>query len=68
MHDAYEAIFPMVMRLCLKQFVVVERLFTVDDLNQSIFAFNYGTRNMRDKPNVSFTVPSLREAAWRKVS
>lgn len=62
MHDANEAMIPMVIRLCLKQFVVVEDLFNVDELNQRIFAFNYGKQNIKDKPNPRFTLASLREA------
>lgn len=62
MHDGNEGLIPMVTRLCLKQFVVIDQFFNVDELNQRVFAFRYGKQNMRDKPNIRFTVESLREA------
>ncbi|KAK3923873.1 Thymidylate kinase [Frankliniella fusca] len=62
LHDFAEGIIPMVIRLCLKEIIYVQRLFNVNDINERIFSFNYGKANQADKPNIVFTDQSLREA------
>lgn len=62
MHDGSEGVIMMLIRLCLKQFICVEQLFTAEELNQRIFAFNYGRQNYRDKPTPNFSVDSLQQA------
>ncbi|KAK3928363.1 Phosphoribosylamine--glycine ligase [Frankliniella fusca] len=61
LHDFSEGVILMIMRLCLKEFVVDRRSFDVNNLNARIFAFNYGKANQRDKPNITFEVPSLQD-------
>ncbi|KAK3911494.1 Chaperone protein DnaJ [Frankliniella fusca] len=62
MHDGPEGIIMMVIRLCLKQFVCVDNEFQVEELNQRIFAFDYGRQNSRDKPTPNFSYQSLETA------
>lgn len=62
MHDGPEGVILMLIRLCLKQFICVEQLFSVEDLNQRIDAFQYGRQNQKDKPTPNFSLDSLREA------
>lgn len=62
MHDFAEGLIPMVIRLCLKELIVVQQLVDVNALNARIFAFNYGRANHKDKPNIVFNVESLRDA------
>lgn len=62
MHDGPEGVMAMLIKLCLKQFVITEELFTVQELNERISVFNYGSQNMKDKPNIQFTDEMLRNA------
>ncbi|KAK3915772.1 Protein suppressor of silencing [Frankliniella fusca] len=62
MHDGPEGIMMMLIRLCLKRFVCIENLFGVEELNQRIFAYNYGSQNSRDRPTPNFTYESLQNA------
>ncbi|KAE8741826.1 hypothetical protein FOCC_FOCC012635 [Frankliniella occidentalis] len=62
MHDGPEGCILMLIRLCLKQFICTEGLFTVDDFNGRILAFNYGCENIQDRPTANFSVDSLQEA------
>lgn len=62
MHDGAEGVIIMLIRLCMKRFICVENRFTVQELNQRIFAFNYGKQNAKDIPAPNFSVESLREA------
>ncbi|KAK3913427.1 Cell division cycle protein 123-like protein [Frankliniella fusca] len=63
LHDFSEGIIPMLMRLCLKEFIVDQQWVDVNALNARIFAFNYGKANQRDKPNLMFDRASLQDAA-----
>lgn len=62
MHDGPEGLIMMVIRLCLQKFIVIDQLFTVEQLNERIQAYNYGSQNVRDKPTPNFTLESLQNA------
>ena len=61
-HDGPEGLIPMATRLCLKQLIIVEGLFTHVELNERILGFNYGKQNMKDRPNIQFSLESLQQA------
>lgn len=62
MHDGPEGLIMMLIRLCLRQFVCVDNLFTVEELNQRIFAYDFGRQNAKDRPQPNFTYESLQNA------
>ncbi|XP_034253527.1 uncharacterized protein LOC117652599 isoform X1 [Thrips palmi] len=62
MHDGPEGVIMMLIRLCLRKWIVTDGIFTVEQLNGRILAFDYGQQNSKDKPTPNFTLESLQNA------
>jgi hypothetical protein len=62
MHDGPEGLMMMLIRLCLRQFICIDNLFSVEELNQRIFAYDFGGQNAKDKPTPNFSYESLQNA------
>ncbi|XP_044726999.1 uncharacterized protein LOC123290764 [Chrysoperla carnea] len=61
MHDLLCGICPMILKLVLKQYVIVQRLFSVNYFNDKISAFQWGYCEMVNKPSANFTNVMLRK-------
>lgn len=62
MHDGPEGLMMMLIRLTLRQFICIDNLFTVEELNQRIFAYDFGGQNAKDRPTPNFSYESLQNA------
>jgi hypothetical protein len=51
MHDIWEGIAPYELALILHQFIYIEKYFKLNDLNNRIKIFNYGSIEQKNKPN-----------------
>lgn len=52
MHDILEGVAPLEVKLMLQQFIYVEELFTLEQLNDRIVSTDYGYTNEKNKPSV----------------
>ncbi|KAJ8683306.1 hypothetical protein QAD02_019098 [Eretmocerus hayati] len=55
MHDYLHGNCPLVIKLVLRQWIIVEERFDVDYLNEAISHFNYGYIENKNKPSANFT-------------
>lgn len=60
-HDILNGVGPMVLKLTLKQLVLVQRKFDIEFFNGRISAFNYGYVEVKNKPSANFTEAMLRK-------
>ncbi|XP_047141422.1 uncharacterized protein LOC124816322 [Hydra vulgaris] len=49
MHDIFEGVFPNVLKSVLYQLIIVDKIFTCNQLNSRLKAFRYATHEKRDK-------------------
>lgn len=52
MHDILEGVAPLEIKLMLHHFIYVEKLFTLEQLNDKITSFDYGYNNGKSKPSI----------------
>ncbi len=52
MHDILEGVAPLEVKLMLQHFIYVEKLFTLEQLNDKITSFDYGYANGKNKPSI----------------
>lgn len=58
-HDLLCGICPMVIKLVLHQYIIIQKIFSVQYFNGVISAFNYGYVERKNKPSANFTVGML---------
>ena len=51
MHDQLEGVLPLEVKLLLKKIVQVQKLITLDQINQRISSFTYGPADQKNKPS-----------------
>lgn len=51
MHDQLEGVLPLEIKMFLRQCIQVDRIITVELLNERISAFNYGPADNKNKPS-----------------
>ncbi|XP_053597691.1 uncharacterized protein LOC128668555 [Microplitis demolitor] len=61
MHDFLCGIYPMIIKLVLKEYVITQRKFTCCDFNGKITSFNWGYCEIVNKPSANFTDNMLRK-------
>lgn len=61
MHDFLCGLVPMLIKLVLYQYIIVQRLFDTTYLNAMISTFNYGYTEKKNKPSANFTETMLRK-------
>lgn len=67
MHDMSEGIIMMELRLVLNQFIVKQGLFTVEKLNTRLHSFQYGIREIKNRPSANFTLIDLKSKSSHKL-
>lgn len=60
-HDLLEGVVPLVLKLVLREYIVVRKYFTVKDLNGNISSFSYGIPDSKNKPSPNFTYDMLKK-------
>ena len=51
MHDQLEGVLPLTVKLMVKNFIQVDKYLTLEQLNQRIGAFKYGSADASNKPS-----------------
>ncbi|KAJ8675920.1 hypothetical protein QAD02_011706 [Eretmocerus hayati] len=59
MHDQLCGVCPIIIKLVLHEYVIVQRRFSTRHLNEAIKAFDYGYPESKNKPSSNFTGPML---------
>lgn len=54
-HDFLQGICPMIIKLVLKELVIVDRKFSIEYFNNRISTFDYGYVEIKNKPSANFT-------------
>ena len=66
MHDILEGVLPLHMKVMLRKFIMKDKFFTLDQLNEKLSKFPFGTCDIRNKPslikNVTLTDYHLRQS------
>lgn len=55
MHDLFEGVVPLILKLILAHYVCVANVLSVNVLNTRIISFNYGPVEAKNKPSSNFT-------------
>ncbi|KAK3928226.1 Uronate isomerase [Frankliniella fusca] len=64
-HDVLEGVAPLDVKLVLRHFVCVQRLFSVKDLNNRIASFAYGIPDAKKKPSPNLTREMLLQSGGK---
>lgn len=67
MHDMSEGIIMMEVKLVLNQFIVKQGLITVDEFNKRLHSFNYGFKEVKNRPSANFTTIDLKNTKSHKI-
>ena len=60
LHDLFEGVVQYSLKLVIHEYVIVQKLCSVEDLNRSVHSFNYGFTDVKNKPSANFSGSSLR--------